>query len=463
MDKHAEAYAQKEIEEREKKLKEKALKISIKEGSAYSFMDGFGLRYITPYALALGATNIHIGFLSSLPNLIGNISQLFALKIMSTVSRKSIVMTRVFMQSFMWLALIFIGMLYFVFGMKSIYAVSMLIGAYTLLVVFGAIAGPAWTSWMRDLVDHNKGKYFGTRNRICGFIAIVAALAAGYLLDIFKNADKLFWGFALLFVVAFAGRFVSGVLFTKQYEPKFKFDNKMYFSFFDFARNMFYNNFGRFTVFASLIYFGTAIASPFFAVYMLNDLNFNYTLYTIVILMSSLASIVSMPAWGKFIDIYCSRKTLKITGLFIAFIPIWWLATPFMLGNIWILILYLIFAESFGGFMWAGFGLASTTFIYDAVTAQRTALCSAYFSLLNNIGVFAGALIGGFLSSTQISIFGFKHILLIFLLSGIMRLAMYLLMVSRFKEVRLVKPIFFKDAMDKISGLNLQQIVRIIR
>jgi MFS family permease len=134
-----------------------------------------------------------------------------------------------------------------------------------------------------------------------------------------------------------------------------------------------------------------------------------------------------------------------------------------MLGNIWILILYLIFAESFGGFMWAGFGLASTTFIYDAVTAQRTALCSAYFSLLNNIGVFAGALIGGFLSSTQISIFGFKHILLIFLLSGIMRLAMYLLMVSRFKEVRLVKPIFFKDAMDKISGLNLQQIVRIIR
>jgi len=259
MDKHAEAYAKKESEEREKRLKEKSLKISVKEGSAYSFMDGFGLRYITPYALALGATNVHIGFLSSLPNLIGNISQLFALKIMSKVSRKSIVMTGVFLQSFMWLALIFIGMLYFVFGVKSIYAVTLLIAGYALLVVFGAIAGPAWTSWMRDLVDHNKGKYFGLRNRICGFIAIVAALAAGYFLDLFKAADKLFLGFAFLFVVAFAGRFVSGALFTKQHEPKFKFDSKMYFTFFDFARNMFYNNFGRFTAFASLIYFLTEI------------------------------------------------------------------------------------------------------------------------------------------------------------------------------------------------------------
>jgi len=460
MNRYAEAQAKKE---RETRLKEKSLKISIKEGSAYSFMDGFGLRYITPYALALGATNVHIGFLSSLPNLVGNISQLFAIKIMSKVSRKSIVMTGVFLQSFMWLSLILIGMLYFIFGVKSIYAVVMLIGAYILLVVFGAIAGPAWTSWMRDLVDHNKGKYFGVRNRICGFIAIIAALAAGYFLDLFKNADKLFLGFAALFVVAFAGRFVSGALFAKQYEPKFKFDSKMYFSFLDFARNMFYNNFGRFTLFASLIYFGTAIASPFFAVYMLNDLQFNYTLYTIVILMSSLASIIAMPAWGKFIDIYGSGKTLKITGFFIAFIPIWWLATPFMLGNMWILIPYLIFAESFGGFMWAGFGLASTTFIYDAVTAQRTALCSAYFSLLNNIGVFAGALIGGFLSSTQISIFGFKHILLIFLISGVLRLAMYLIMVSRFKEVRLVKPLFFKDAREKVAGLQLNQVIKILR
>ncbi|MBW3012240.1 MFS transporter [Candidatus Woesearchaeota archaeon] len=447
----------------EKKLKDNSLKISIKEGSAYSFMEGFGLRYITPYALALGATNVHIGFLSSLPNLIGNISQLFALKIMSRVSRKSIVMTGVFAQSFMWLPIIFVGMLYFMFGVSSVYAVTMLIAFYMLLVVSGAIAGPAWTSWMRDLIHKNRGKYFGMRNRICGAIAIAAALIAGYVLDLFKDANSLFIGFVVLFVVAFAGRLASGLFFIRQHEPEFKFDSSMYFSFFDFVRNMLYNNFGRFAVYASLIYFGTAIASPFFAVYMLNELKFNYTLYTIVILVSSIASIASMPAWGKFVDIYGSGKTLKMTGLFISFIPLLWLATPFIAGNLWALIPYLVIAEAFGGFVWAGFGLASTTFIYDAVTVQRTALCSAYFSLLNNIGVFAGALIGGFLSSTGISFLGFKHILFIFLVSGIVRLAMYFIMVSRFKEVREVKPIFFKEAMDKIAGLSRQQMIRIIR
>ena len=67
---------------KEEELKKEARKISVKEGSFWSIMDGFGLRYITPYALALGASRLHIGFLTSLPALIGNISQLFSPRLM---------------------------------------------------------------------------------------------------------------------------------------------------------------------------------------------------------------------------------------------------------------------------------------------------------------------------------------------------------------------------------------------
>ena len=48
-------------------LKKKASRISIREGAAYGLFDGFGLRYITPYALLLGMSNTLIGILISLP------------------------------------------------------------------------------------------------------------------------------------------------------------------------------------------------------------------------------------------------------------------------------------------------------------------------------------------------------------------------------------------------------------
>ena len=57
-------------------LVRKAKKTSIREGSAYTISEGFGIRNITPYALALGASNTHIGFLTSLPTMIGNFSKL---------------------------------------------------------------------------------------------------------------------------------------------------------------------------------------------------------------------------------------------------------------------------------------------------------------------------------------------------------------------------------------------------
>ena len=56
---------QKELNEH-KKIKESE-KTSIREGSFFGVMEGFGVRYITPYALALGATNLIVGLISTLP------------------------------------------------------------------------------------------------------------------------------------------------------------------------------------------------------------------------------------------------------------------------------------------------------------------------------------------------------------------------------------------------------------
>lgn len=441
----------------EKELVENTKKISIQEGSAYAVSEGAGMRYITPYALQLGATNTHIGFLSSLPSLLGNFSQLFTTKIMEKVPRKKIVFYGALLQALMWLPVILLGVMFFVFGINSTVTPTLLVLVYTLLILFGAFYGPAWNSWMKDIITKNSGRYFGNRNRIVGFIALISMLAGGFLLDYFKQT-KIFIGFIILFGVAFIARAISAYLFLKKYEPKITHEKGYYFSFWQFIRYIPKSNFGKFTVLVALMQLATAIASPFFAVYMLKDLGFSYIQWIIVTIASSLTSLLLMPLWGKFIDHYGNIKATKITAFLIPVIPLLWFASPFIAKAS--LLGYLVLVEAFSGMVWAGFNLASSNFIYDAVTRQRMALCVAYSNILIGIGVFIGATFGGFLSSLTFTILGFSSILVIFFLSGIARLATALFMAPKIKEVREVKKFGIKEAHEKFSTLTPNELWR---
>lgn len=418
--------------------RKQAEKISMKEGSSYSVMDGFGLRYITPYALAIGASNIAIGILGSLPSLLGNLAQLPILKLTKRVSRKKIVFTSVLFQAILWLPIIFIGFLYFVFKINSSLATILFIFSYTLMIVSGTIAGPPWNSWMKDIVKEKSGSYFGKRNRVNGFVAILSLLAAGIILNYFGK--QAFTGFLIIFFIACLGRFFSAYLLKKQYEPKFKFEDSYYFNALQFIKKMSFNNFGRFVIFVSLISFATAIASPFFAVYMLKDLNFSYLSFTFVILIPAVSAIIFMPFWGRFTDKFGNVKALKSTGIFIPLIPFFWLVTLIIIKiNPNLIIPYLLITETFSGFIWSGFNLSAANFIYDAVTRQRMALCVAYFNLLNAFGIFIGAILGGLIASQKTPIMGIRPLIFVFILSGFLRLIFAFIFRSFIKEVRPVE------------------------
>src|SRR4030042_974207 len=113
--------------------KQKARKASIRDGSGSGIMNGFGVRYITPYALALGAGNTIIGLISSLP-------------------------------SFIFLLII-----------------------YTLLSVAGSFCAPAWGSWMKDLLGEERLEHLEKRTRIATLVELVSMLFAGVILEHFKK------------------------------------------------------------------------------------------------------------------------------------------------------------------------------------------------------------------------------------------------------------------------------------
>lgn len=436
--------------QKEEELKKEARKISIKEGCAYSVMDGMGMKYITPYALALNAQNFMIGLLSSIPNLFANAAQLQTIKLMQKHSRKKIAKTGSLLQAIFWLPVIIIGALFFTNKISSTIAIISLITFYTLMIILGSMIGPAWSSWMQDLVTKDRGKYFGRRNRIAGIVGLISMLIAGFILDYFEKIN-LFTGFAIIFSIAMIGRFISSQYFVKKYEPELKYDKTKYFTFFQFAKKMKSNNFGRFVLLISLITLATAIASPFFAVYMLKDLQLSYLAYTAITISSIVGGLLFLPLHGRLIDKYGSVKVMRLVGLFIPLIPILWLLPEILKTNL-ITITYLIMIEGFAGFIWAGFNLAAGNFIFDAVSRQRISLCVTYFNIINSSGAVAGAIIGGIISSYFSTIIGIKAILFIFILSALIRFVFYIIIAPKVKEVRTVETLTIKKLKEKMKS-----------
>jgi MFS family permease len=265
-------------------------------------------------------------------------------------------------------------------------------------------------------------------------------LTAGLVLDHFKG-EKIFFGFVILFGLACIGRYFSFYFLKKQYEPTPTRDEKAYFSFLQFVKKMSSNNFGRFVIFTSFVSFAVAIASPFFAVYMLKELELSYLEFTLINLSSLLSPILFLSFIGKKIDKIGTVRVMKVSGFLTAFVPLFWIFSIFLMKSpLWILIGYLFIIELFSGFVWAAYNLSTSNFIYDAVTKQKIILCFTYFGFINSIGSFFGGLIGGQLSSSSsFSLLGLGAILSVFLISFVLRLLPALFIAPKLKEVRQVE------------------------
>ena len=382
----------------EQKEIERTKKISITEGNFSSLQTGCGTNNIIPYALILGQGNPQLnnflGLLTSLPSLLGNLSQLFTYKLMEKYSRKKIISFFVLLQALMWIGIIATGTFFLFLQLNSTISLSLLVLFYSLLIFFGAFAGPAWVSLMKDLVTTDKGKYFGKRNKINGFVSLFSFLIAGLIIN-YLDKPYVLYGFFLVFVIALFGRTMSSFLFTKHYYPELKLEKDYYFSFIQFAKKMPYNNFGKFTIFVALFTLTVSIASPFFTMYTLNDLHLSYIQWTIIVITNALTTLIFMPLWGKFADKYGNLKVMKLTGAVVPIFPLLYASTAYISISNFHLFLLVCSFEFLSGLIWAGFNLCASNFIYDAVTRQRTTICSAYYGLVNGIGVFIGATIGG--------------------------------------------------------------------
>ena len=406
----------------------KSLKLSVLDASAYAAMLGLTQNYITPLALELKATTSQIGLLASIPSLTMALSQLAAPDLSERAgSRKGLILPVVFIHAIMFVPILLIP---YIFHVSQVW---WLIGFVTVSVVLGSIANPAWGSMMADLVPIRlRGRYFGSRGRIAGFITLIFTFVGGGILQLFTG--NIFMGFAILFGGATLFRLLSFYFLYGMYEPAELNEKEKGVSMVSMLRDLSSSNLGKFTLYVALISLCTNIASPFFTVYMLRDLKFSYTIYTIIISFASLASLFFQPFWGRRADVAGNIKVIRVTSIIIPFVPLLWLGSY----NV----IYLIAAEIVSGFAWSGFMLASTNFLYDATEAKNRTKYIALYNAMNGVAVCLGALIGGYIVPHLPVVLGYQMRSL-FTVSGVLRGIVVLLLLRQIVEVRQVSKMSF--------------------
>lgn len=435
--------------ESDKAEKVRTMELSVRESMAWSVMWGFGESYISPFAIALQASNTAMALLGTLPAIGSALAQMAGASLTERFSlRRPLMVGCTLTQAFCYLPLFVLPFLF------PSAAAPCVVAIFTLMIAANGFAAPAWTSLMGDIVPTEiRGKYFGRRMRYTLLVMVLTMSAAGIIMSEFKKYDRVWVGFGLLFGIALLARSLSAYMLSRHYDPPYRADKDTYFSFFDFVRRAPKSNFAKFTFAVGLMTGMTMIAAPFFGVYMLRDMHWSYLQFTIMTVVGMVTQALVLPWWGSISDRHGNKIVITATSLLLPVTACIWAFTT----NFYVLLVF----QVVGGVGWAGFGLAVSNFIFDAVTPPKRPRVISYFGVVNGFfSLLGGAVIGALLAErlpSSYSLAGFKWICLsslpaVFLISGIGRLFVALMLISSFKEVRVSEPITTRELLWRITS-----------
>jgi MFS family permease len=429
---------------------DRSLKHSLKDAAAYATMFGAGESYLSAFAIFLKATTPQVGLLAALPGLLASFVQLVSAWLgKRNGNRRGIILAGASLQALMWIPVALLPVL------VPNFAVPLLIFAVVVYQCGAHLATPQWASLMGDIVpERRRGRFFALRTRIVSMVTFLSLVAAGSVLHEFDVNGLTLTGFLLVFAIAAVARWVSVYHLSKMHDPPGHVAAMEVPIGREWMQRLRKSNFVKFSMFFALMQFSVAIASPYFAVYMLRDLEFSYGQFMANSGVSVLAQFLTLNQWGRISDVFGNRRVLSATGLLMPLMPLLWMLSP----NFW----YLLFVQALSGLAWAGFTLSAGNFLYDLIAREKRATYLAIHNILASTGIFCGALFGAYLSlvlPSQLDLGGFSWawlspILGVFAVSTIARSIVLAVLLPKIREARKVRPISFSNVIFRVTRVN---------
>ena len=368
----------------DRRKRQKTLRLVVTEGIFSLVAIGLQQTFYIPFLNAMGASKLQIGIAAGIPALMTGLIQFWVPILLGSVQGyKKVVVAGAFAHAVSYLPFAIIA---FCHGQNAAWVSIAAMGVNAAAMGLGVAA---WSDWMSYLVPRRRrGKYFANRNRILTLVHLAVSLVAGHLLDTFAGKTLLI--FSLIWTVCFVTRLISGWILGFQYEPpavRQRPDEEGRFR--DFILQLPKHAFGRFVLAFSLLSFAANFSGPFFAIYILNDLNLNYLQYTVLISTPSLVIILTMSFWGRLCDRIGYVVPMRLFATMILGLPLVWVLTQ----TFWCLIV----VQMFAGMAWGGMQMASFNYTLDAIGSKNRIRSIAYLNVISSFCIFLGSMAGGLL------------------------------------------------------------------
>ncbi len=317
-------------------------KLFLIEGTLASIaMRSFIGSILTAFALALGANEGQIGFLTSARRLAG-FAQLLTNHLLERIGGKR----RLYYCAYgtsrtvrLLIALLPSIPLAFI----SHNAIWWLVFMLSIIGCTESIGLVLKKTWMSELTPPEiRGRYFGLRSVFVGFSGMTAGYLSSRYVDHWKAAGREMFGFQTLFLISALLGFLGFVVIAMTPESPSKSEKNGLKALLRSFQIPFRDRpFVVWMIYRGLYNFGVGFAGPYFAVYLLKELQLPLATVAIYTAIGQAASIALSRFWGALADRYGNKIVLVITCVAKSIFPALWI---FATG-----------VDTLGAIMWLGF------------------------------------------------------------------------------------------------------------
>lgn len=411
----------------------RALVYSLWDGVFASGMLALTETFSVAAAVSLRAPAMAVAVLGSLPLLLGSLGQLALPSLVDgTKGRKYYVMRAVCLQILFLICCALSGTL------SAPLRWLAFVSAFVLYGACGNLTSGFWMAWVRALVPEKvRGRHFAWRNRFFSTVHLVIALSGGLAARRY-TAESAPWSlYAAVFFAAASLRALSATMMARQYEEPVVLVRA------PLRRRDMRGHFLSYALSVALLQGSVALAGPFFNVWFVRDLQFNYLVLSIIGASTVAGTILFVPLWGQFADRIGNFRVLHGTSYMVAIVPLFYVFVdkPYWIGLL----------NFYSGIAWSGFNISNFNYLLAATGNKNPDRNIAVAVSVTGISVFLFGLVGGFLSTRLPELFGYR-LQSLFFLSAILRLAIVLTLFSRLRLSEGLEPMRMNDIFEYMPG-----------
>lgn len=386
------------------------LRASMADGATFGVMVGVGESYLAAFALAVGLGEISAGLVSSVPLLVGGILQLISLRAVAWFgSEKRWILFCATLQGLSFFPLVWAAL-------SGSIALIPLLAIASLYWAGGLASGPPWNTWMESIVPARiRPSYFARRTRMSQICTLVGLVAGGTMLQWADNRGYTLIGFAAIFATAAVFRIWSvswlarhktpdshtaglnlrrpmasqrEVAIEPETEPtvvaveksiKGKSSEKS-------GESSVGISGVRLLSYLVAVQLMVQISGPYFAPYMLKQLEFSYSQFVTILAVGFLTKIIALSFWGRFTRRYGAKRLLWTGGVGLVPLSALWIISDNMYQ--------LALVQALSGVMWAAYELGFFLMFFETLPIEKRTRMLTYYNLASMIALCSGAFIG---------------------------------------------------------------------